>query len=152
MPSLRAPADAGVHPALPGTHSFLDELLAATGVLDTMELSLGPSAHAGAHLALPGSPSLQDVHLAISCIPGSPGPSLGSSPVIPGYHPALPGSPSLLEEIMAATSIQDTPWSSPGAAAEEGVEAYLEAPLSEEDYQDYQALLDMLPGSPGPRA
>ncbi|CAM9828924.1 unnamed protein product [Rangifer tarandus platyrhynchus] len=44
----------------------------------------------------------------------------------------------------------DTPWSSPRAAAdEEGVEAILEAPLREEDYQ---ALLDMLPGSPGPRA
>ncbi|CAM9829768.1 unnamed protein product [Rangifer tarandus platyrhynchus] len=97
-----------------------------------------------------GSPSLQDELLAVTCIPGSPGPSLGSSPVIPGYHPALPGSPSLLEEIMAASSIQDTPWSSPRAAAdEEGVEAILEAPLREEDYQ---ALLDMLPGSPGPRA
>ena len=31
---------------------------------------------------------------------------------------------------------------------EEGVEAFLEAPLSE---NDHQALLDMLPGSPGPQ-
>ena len=42
------------------------------------------------------------------------------------------------------------PSSSPGAAVEEeGVEEILEAPFGEEDYQ---ALLDMLPGSPGPGA
>nr|XP_014338334.1 PREDICTED: visual system homeobox 1 [Bos mutus] len=53
-------------------------------------------------------------------------------------------------EILAATAIQDTPWSSPGSpAGEEGVEATLETPLSEDEYQ---ALLDMLPGSPGPIA
>ncbi|CAI9159203.1 unnamed protein product, partial [Rangifer tarandus platyrhynchus] len=149
-PSPGAAADAGAHPALPGTPSFLGQLLEATDIAASQAPSLGPYADAGAHLALPGSPSLQDELLAVTCIPGSPGPSLGSSPVIPGYHPALPGSPSLLEEIMAASSIQDTPWSSPRAAAdEEGVEAILEAPLREEDYQ---ALLDMLPGSPGPRA
>ncbi|CAM9829982.1 unnamed protein product [Rangifer tarandus platyrhynchus] len=148
-PSPGAAADAGAHPALPGTPSFLGQLLEATDIAASQAPSLGPYADAGAHLALPGSPSLQDELLAVTCIPGSPGPSLGSSPVIPGYHPALPGSPSLLEEIMAASSIQDTPWSSPRAAAdEEGVEAILEAPLREEDYQ---ALLDMLPGSPGPR-
>ncbi|KAM7227391.1 hypothetical protein CapIbe_021804 [Capra ibex] len=68
----------------------------------------------------------------------------------PRAHPAFPGSPSLLEEILAATATQDTPWSPPGApVGDEGVEATLEAPLSEEDYQ---ALLDMLPGSPGPGA
>nr|CAI9699622.1 unnamed protein product [Rangifer tarandus platyrhynchus] len=149
-PSPGAAADAGAHPALPGTPSFLGQLLEATDIAASQAPSLGPYADAGAHLALPGSPSLQDELLAVTCIPGSPGPSLGSSPVIPGYHPALPGSPSLLEEIMAASSIQDTPWSSPRAAVdEEGVEAILEAPLREEDYQ---ALLDMLPGSPGPRA
>nr|CAI9699636.1 unnamed protein product [Rangifer tarandus platyrhynchus] len=149
-PSPGAAADAGAHPALPGTPSFLGQLLEATDIAASQAPSLGPYADAGAHLALPGSPSLQDELLAVTCIPGLPGPSLGSSPVIPGYHPALPGSPSLLEEIMAASSIQDTPWSSPRAAAdEEGVEAILEAPLREEDYQ---ALLDMLPGSPGPRA
>ena len=38
----------------------------------------------------------------------------------------------------------------PGApAGEEGVEATLATPLSEDEYQ---ALLDMLPGSPGPGA
>nr|CAI9699642.1 unnamed protein product [Rangifer tarandus platyrhynchus] len=141
-------------PSLPRSTSLLDELLAATGILETQAPSAGDAADARVHPALPGEPSiledLQDELLAVTCIPGSPGPSLGSSPVIPGYHPALPGSPSLLEEIMAASSIQDTPWSSPRAAAdEEGVEAILEAPLREEDYQ---ALLDMLPGSPGPRA
>ena len=59
---------------------------------------------------------------------------------------------SFLEGYMnaAATAIQDTPWSSPGSpAGEEGVEATLETPLSEDEYQ---ALLDMLPGSPGPGA
>ena len=41
------------------------------------------------------------------------------------------------------------PSSSPGAAVEEeGVEEILEAPFGEENYQ---ALLDMLPGSPGPQ-
>ena len=59
-------------------------------------------------------------------------------------------SPSLLEEILADMATQDTRWSSPGApAGDEGLEAILEAPLSEEDYQP---LLDMLPGSPGPPA
>lgn len=137
-------------PSLASSTNLLDEVLAATGILEMQAPSAGATADAGAHPALPGAPSLQDELLAVTCIPGSLGPSLGSSPVIPVYHPALPESPSLLEEIMAATFIQDTPWSSPGAAAgEEGVEAILEAPLSEEDYQ---ALLDMLPGSPGPRA
>ncbi|XP_055269275.1 double homeobox protein 4-like protein 4 [Moschus berezovskii] len=144
-----AAADAGEHPALPGPPSFLEELMAASGIPDTMGPSLGPSADARAHVRLPGSPSLQDELLAATCIPGSPSPSPGSSPVTAGDHPALPVSPSLLEEIMAATAIQDTPWVSQGSAAEEeGVEAILEAPLSEDDYQ---ALLDMLPGSPGPR-
>ncbi|KAM7224685.1 hypothetical protein CapIbe_024228 [Capra ibex] len=46
--------------------------------------------------------------------------------------------------------LADMPSSSPGASVEEeGVEEILEAPFGEEDYQ---ALLDMLPGSPGPRA
>ena len=82
--------------------------------------------------------------------PGLEGHFLGSSPVVAGAHPAFPGSPSLLEEILAATATRDTPWSPPGApAGDEGIEATLEAPLSEEDYQ---ALLDMLPGSPGPGA
>ncbi|CAM9828712.1 unnamed protein product [Rangifer tarandus platyrhynchus] len=90
----------------------------------------------------------------------------GTAPLLePQPHPpSLPRSTSLLDELLAATGIletqapsagdaadaRDTPWSSPRAAAdEEGVEAILEAPLREEDYQ---ALLDMLPGSPGPRA
>ena len=131
-------------PALPGAPSFLDELLAATGTPDTPGPSLGPSADERAHLALPGE------LLAAAGLPGSPGPSPGASPVVAGPHPALPGPPSLLEEILAATAIQDTPWSSPGSpAGEEGVEATLETPLSEDEYQ---ALLDMLPGSPGPGA
>ena len=143
-PSPGAAADEGVGPALPGAPSFLDELLAATGTPDTPGPSLGPSADERAHLALPGE------LLAAAGLPGSPGPSPGSSPVVAGPHPALPGPPSLLEEILAATAIQDTPWSSPGSpAGEEGVEATLETPLSEDEYQ---ALLDMLPGSPGPGA
>ncbi|CAM9828642.1 unnamed protein product [Rangifer tarandus platyrhynchus] len=90
----------------------------------------------------------------------------GTAPLLePQPHPpSLPRSTSLLDELLAATGIletqapsagdaadaRDTPWSSPRAAVdEEGVEAILEAPLREEDYQ---ALLDMLPGSPGPRA
>ncbi|KAM7224893.1 hypothetical protein CapIbe_024031 [Capra ibex] len=40
-------------------------------------------------------------------------------------------------------------WGRGAAVEEEGVEEILEAPFGEEDYQ---ALLDMLPGSPGPRA
>lgn len=105
--------------------------------------SLGPSADAQAHPALFDSPSLQDEIPAATCILGSLGPSLGSSTVIAGDHPALPRSPSILEEIMAAKAIKDIPWSYPGTAVEEeGVEAFLEAPLSE---NDHQVLLDMLP-------
>ncbi|MXQ98190.1 hypothetical protein E5288_WYG021984 [Bos mutus] len=137
-------------PALSCTPSLLEEILAAKGISDMHGRSLGLSANKRAPLALPGSPSLQDVLLASTCIPGSPGPSPGSSTAIAGEHQALPGSPNLLEEILAATAIQDMPWASPGAAVEkEGVEAILETPLSEDDYQ---ALLDMLPGSPGPGA
>ncbi|KAM7240222.1 hypothetical protein CapIbe_009717 [Capra ibex] len=75
--------------------------------------------------------------------------SSGSSSTSSGGHPALPGSPSLLEEIVAAKSIKDIPLSYLGAAVEEGVEAFLEVPLSEDEYQ---ALLNMLPGFPGPQA
>ena len=52
-------------------------------------------------------------------------------------------------EIVAAKSIKDIPRSYPGAAVEEGVEAFLEVPLSEDEYQ---ALLNVLPGFPGPQA
>ncbi|XP_070216130.1 double homeobox protein 4-like protein 4 [Bos mutus] len=91
-----------------------------------------------------------DKRLAALGFPGSQGPFPEFSPVIAGAHPALHRSTSLLEEILAARAIQDTPWSSPGSpAGEEGVEATLETPLSEDEYQ---ALLDMLPGSPGPGA
>ncbi|KAI4555656.1 hypothetical protein MJG53_019346 [Ovis ammon polii x Ovis aries] len=136
--------------ALAGTPSLLEQISAATGIHATPGPSLGPCAGERAHLALPGSPSVQVALLAAPGIPGSPGPFPGSSPVVAGAHPAFPGSPSLLEEILAATATRDTPWSPPGAPAwDEGVEATLEAPLSEEDYQ---ALLDMLPGSPGPGA
>ena len=143
-PSTRASVVAAQQPALAGTPSLLEEVFAATGIRATPGPSLGPSADERAHLALPGE------LLAAPGLPGSPGPFPGSSPAIAGAHPALPGSPSLLEEILAATAIQDTPWSSPGApAGEEGVEATLATPLSEDEYQ---ALLDMLPGSPGPGA
>ncbi|XP_060252659.1 proline-rich protein 36-like [Ovis aries] len=132
--------------ALAGTPSLVEQISAATGIHATPGPSLGPCAGERAHLALPGSPSVQDALLASLGIPGSPGPFPGSSPVVAGAHPAFPGSPSLLEEILAATATRDTPWSPPGPPAwDEGVEATLEAPLSEEDYQ---ALLDMLPGSP----
>ncbi|KAI4534002.1 hypothetical protein MG293_014862 [Ovis ammon polii] len=136
--------------ALAGTPSLVEQISAATGIHATPGPSLGPCAGERAHLALPGSPSVQDALLASLGIPGSPGPFPGSSPVVAGAHPAFPGSPSLIEEILAATATRDTPWSPPGPPAwDEGVEATLEAPLSEEDYQ---ALLDMLPGSPGPGA
>ena len=103
-----------------------------------------------AQLALPGSPSLQDELLAAPGTPGSPSPFLGSSPVIAGAHPGFPGSPDLLEEIFTATATWEKPQFSPrDSVGEEGVEAILEAPLSEEDYQ---ALLDMLSGSLGPWA
>ena len=149
-PSPGPSAVAAQQAALAGTPSLLEEILAATGIRATPGPSLGPCAGERARLALPGSPSLQDALLAAPGIPGSPGPFPGSSPVVAGAHPGFPGSPSLLEEILAATATRDTPWSPPGApAGDEGVEATLEAPLSEEDYQ---ALLDMLPGSPGPGA
>ncbi|XP_017900882.1 PREDICTED: double homeobox protein 4C-like [Capra hircus] len=145
-PSPGPSAVAAQQAALAGTPSLLEEILAATGIRATPGPSLGPCAGERARLALPGSPSLQDALLAAPGIPGSPGPFPGSSPVVAGAHPAFPGSPSLLEEILAATATRDTPWSPAGApAGDEGVEATLEAPLSEEDYQ---ALLDMLPGSP----
>ena len=109
--------------------------MATTGIRATPGSSLGPYADEWAHLALPGSPRLQDERLAAPGIPGSLGTFPGSSPVITGAQPAFPGSPSLLEEILAATATWDTPWSPLGApAGEEGVEAILEAPLSEEDY------------------
>lgn len=107
--------------------------MGATGVLDMTGPSLRASADARAHLGLPGSPSLQEELLAATCIPGPPGPSPGSSTVVAGDHPALPGPHSLLEEGLAARAIRDAPRSSPRAAAEEGgVEAILEAPLSED--------------------
>ena len=96
--------------------------------------SLGPCADERAHLALPGSPSLQNKLLAALEIQVKPGPFMGSSPLVAGAHPAFPGSPSLLEEILATMATRDMPWSSPGAPVdEEGFEAILEAPLSEED-------------------
>ncbi|XDB58285.1 hypothetical protein ABFV05_011904 [Capra hircus] len=135
-PSPGPSAVAAQQAALAGTPSLLEEILAATGIRATPGPSLGPCAGERARLALPGSPSLQDALLAAPGIPGSPGPFPGSSPVVAGAHPAFPGSPSLLEEILAATATRDTPWSPPGApAGDEGVEATLEAPLSEEDYQ-----------------
>ena len=82
--------------------------------------------------------------------PGLEGHIQGYCPVVAGANPAFPGSPSFPEEILAATATQDKPWSPPGApAGDEGVEDTLETPLREEDYQ---ALLDKLPGSPGPGA
>ena len=145
--SLEASAVEVQQPALAGTPSLLEEILTATGIRATPGPSLGPYADEQAHLALPGSLRLQDELLAAPGIPGSLGPFPGSSPIVAG---AVPGSPSFLEESLAATATRDTPWSSPGApAGDEGVEAILEACLSQEDYR---ALLDMLLGSPGPRA
>ncbi|KAM7231032.1 hypothetical protein CapIbe_018522 [Capra ibex] len=137
-------------PALARTPSLLEEILAATGIRATPGPSLEASADERAHLTLPGSPSLQDELLAALGILASPGPFQGSNPVIAGAHPVFFRSPSLQEEILADMATQDMPWSSPGApAGDEGLEAILEAPLSEDNYQ---ALIDMLPGSPGPRA
>ena len=148
--SLEALTVVAQQPALAGTPSLLEEILAATGIHATPGPFLGPCADEQAHLALPGSPRLQDALLAAPGIPSSPGPFPGSSPVVTGAHPAFPGSPSLLEEILAAMATRDTPWYPLGApVGDEGVEAILEAPLSQEDYE---ARLNMLPGSPGPRA
>ena len=81
--------------------------------------------------------------------PGHKGRFPGFSPDLPGAHPAFSQSPSILQEIRAATATQDTPWSFPQVpSGNKGVEAILEVPLSE----DYQALRDMLSGSPGPGA
>ena len=133
--SLEASAVVAQQPALAGTPSLLEEILSATGIHATPGPFLGPCADEQAHLTLPGSPRLQDALLAAPGIPGSLGTFPGSSPVITGAQPAFPGSPSLLEEILAATATWDTPWSPLGApAGEEGVEAILEAPLSQEDY------------------
>ena len=108
--------------------------MAATGIRAMLGPSLGPCADELAHVALPGSPSLQDELLAALGILASPGPFRGSNPVIAGAHPAFFRSPSLQEEILADMATQDTPWSSPGApVGDEGLEAILEAPLSEED-------------------
>ncbi|XP_068842466.1 double homeobox protein 4C-like [Capricornis sumatraensis] len=149
-PSPGASAVAGQQPAFAGAPSLLEEILAATRIRATPGPSLGPCADKWAHLALQGSPRLQDEFLASLGIPGSLGAVLGSSSVIAGAQPAFPGSPSFLEEILAATATWDTPWSPPGApAGDEGVEAILEACLS---HEDYRALLDILSGSPGPRA
>ncbi|XP_017909269.1 PREDICTED: double homeobox protein 4-like protein 4 [Capra hircus] len=149
-PSPGASAVTGQQPALTGTPSLLEEILAATSIRATPGPSLGPCADKRAHLALPGSPRLQEEFLASPGIPGSLGAFLGSSSVITGAHPAFPGSASFLEEILAATATWDKPWSPPGApAGDEGLEAILEACLS---HEDYRALLDMLLGSPGPRA
>ena len=135
------------HPCLSCTPSLLEEILADTGIRDMTGPSLVSCANEGAYLTLPDSSSLQDELLAATVIPDTQAPSPGSSTVIVGDHPALPWTPSLLEEILAARAIQDTPSSSLEAAAEEeGVEEILEAPLSEDDYQ---ALLAMLPVSPG---
>ena len=109
VPSAGAASDSEAHSALPGTLSVLDELLVATGILDTQAPSLVAAADAQSHLALPCSPSLQDELLAPMCILGSPGPSPGSSIVIAGDHSALPGSSSLLGDILAVTATQDMP-------------------------------------------
>ncbi|KAI4535629.1 hypothetical protein MG293_014855 [Ovis ammon polii] len=75
-------------------------------------------------------PSLIDLDTEISPPPPINAPTLASA----GAHPAFPGSPSLLEEILATMATRDMPWSSPGAPVdEEGFEAILEVPLSEED-------------------
>ncbi|XP_017900825.1 PREDICTED: double homeobox protein 4C-like, partial [Capra hircus] len=144
-PSPGPSAVAAQQAALAGTPSLLEEILAATGIRATPGPSLGPCAGERARLALPGSPSLQDALLAAPGIPGSPGPFPGSSPVVAG--PTQPsrvtqpprGNPGCHGHPGHALVSCGGPW------GDEGVEATLEAPLSEEDYQ---ALLDMLPGSP----
>nr|XP_005902801.1 PREDICTED: double homeobox protein 4 [Bos mutus] len=146
-PSTWASVVAVQQPTLSCTPSLLEEILAAKGISDMPGPSMGPSANKCAPLAIPVSPSLQDMLLASTCILGSRGPSPRSCTAVSGEHQALPRSPSLLEEILAETGIQDMPWASLRATVEEeGVEAILETPLSEDDYQ---ALLDMLPGSTG---
>ncbi|CAM9828570.1 unnamed protein product [Rangifer tarandus platyrhynchus] len=59
-----------------------------------------------------------------------------------GAHPALPVATSFLDELLDATGIEDSQAPSPEPGNPGGT------PREE----DYQALLDMLPGSPGPRA
>lgn len=64
-------------------------------------------------------------------------------------HSALPGSSSLLDELLSDVDILDKarPFLNVDTEEEE-LAATLEAPLSEEEFQ---ALLDMLPGSPVPQ-
>ncbi|XP_061035701.1 double homeobox protein 4-like protein 4 [Eubalaena glacialis] len=65
-------------------------------------------------------------------------------------HSALLGSSSRLDELLSDADILDKAGPLPNAdAEEEELAATLEAPLSEEEFQ---ALLDMLPGSPVPQA
>ncbi|KAJ1066587.1 hypothetical protein K5549_019720, partial [Capra hircus] len=146
--------------SLPSSTSLLDELLAAAG---PPRRALGGRGRPRLAGAFPGGrcrprggpcparrtqpprrgrPRLAGAFPGALCRRSATGSSRWHTQPLRGAHPAFPGSPSLLEEILAATATRDTPWSPPGApAGDEGVEATLEAPLSEEDYQ---ALLDML--------
>ena len=78
-PSPGVAADAGVHTALPGTPSFLDELLVATGTPDKLGPYTRASVVTAQQPALTSTPSLLEEILATMGILDMPGPFLGPS-------------------------------------------------------------------------
>ena len=68
-PSPGADAVQGVDPALPGTPSLLDELLAASGIPDTKVPSPGAAANQGVDPTFPSTPSLPEELLAATGVP-----------------------------------------------------------------------------------
>ena len=68
-PSLGSCVNEGAHLALPGSPSLQDELLVATGILDTQAPSVESSTViTGDHPALPGTLSLLEEILAVMAI------------------------------------------------------------------------------------
>ncbi|CAI9159223.1 unnamed protein product [Rangifer tarandus platyrhynchus] len=111
-PSPGAAADAGAHPALPGTASILEEFVEATGIPDTQAPS--PGAAADSEIWFQNRRARHPQQSARG--PGN-APSPGAA-ADAGAHPALPGTASILEEFVEATGIPDTQAPSPGAAAD----------------------------------
>ncbi|KAM7224897.1 hypothetical protein CapIbe_024035 [Capra ibex] len=119
--------------------SLLDDLLVATGMLALLGPSPGADAFQGVDPALPGAPSLLDELLAATGIPDMKVPSPGAA-ADQGVDPPFPRAPSLPDELLAAMGVPD-------------MKALSQEPLLSKGWTlPSQALLDMLPGSPGPRA
>ncbi|XP_043742809.1 proline-rich protein 36-like [Cervus elaphus] len=106
-------------PSLPSSTNLLDEVLAATGILEMQAPSAGAAADAGAHPALPGTPSFLEEFVEATGIPDTQAPSLGAA-ADAGVHPALPDAPSFLDELMEAQGITEWQAPSPGASADAG--------------------------------